>query len=187
MRTLALRSSGTARPGPNTFSRRVLIIAAPAADAADRCPARRPSLVSWTGTRPRRGAARSQARLFRLNPSVAQCRPGCVGTHPQSGTWRPGAARRCAAACYRVGAVIGGNGSGDLVSATLVDGHSSGVPRSGRGPPAPGVGTNIPVARKGSCETGLSWGMVLDCQMQHQFPGSAGCSWPALTGGLWHF
>jgi hypothetical protein len=25
-----------------------------------------------------------------------------------------------------------------------------------------------------------------DCQID-QFPGSAGCSWPALIGGLWHF
>src|SRR6476660_3311946 len=28
----------------------------------------------------------------------------------------------------RVGAVMGGNGSGDVISATLGDGHSSGVP-----------------------------------------------------------
>jgi hypothetical protein len=26
-----------------------------------------------------------------------------------------------------------------------------------------------------------------DCHIAHQFPGSAGCSWPAFTGGLWHF
>ena len=36
MRAFALRSSGTARPGPNTFSRRLLIAAPGAADLLER-------------------------------------------------------------------------------------------------------------------------------------------------------
>jgi hypothetical protein len=29
--------------------------------------------------------------------------------------------------------------------------------------------------------------MLLIVEVNSEFPGSAGCSWPALTGGLWHF
>ena len=54
---------------------------------------------------------------------------------------------------------------GDLVSATRVDGHNSGVPRSGRGRAALGVGTNIPVARKGLLRNGPELGDGADCQV----------------------
>jgi len=29
--------------------------------------------------------------------------------------------------------------------------------------------------------------MLLIVEVSNPFPGSAGCSWPAFTGGLWHF
>ncbi len=60
MRALALRSSGTAWPGPKTFSRRRYLIAAPAAGAAGRYQARCLNQAVWTGTQPRRGASVSQ-------------------------------------------------------------------------------------------------------------------------------
>ena len=184
MRALALRSSGTARPGPNTFSRRWHLMAAPAADAAGRCWASRaePALLRQE---PGLDQAPQQSREACFGRTLRpRCPPGCVGTRPRWRTWRPAAVRRCAAAAPRVGAVIGGNGSGDVVSATRIDGHSSGVPWLCQGRAGSGAGTSIPVARNRSCETGLSWGMLLIARSQ-QFPRpSAGCSWPALPAGF---
>ncbi len=92
--------------------------------------------------------------------------------------------RRHGAAAALGLAVIGRNGSGDVVSATRMAwlGCSFGWPRPRRS----GAGTNIPTARKSSCETGTRWRKL--GLSDHEIPRhSAGCSWPTLTGGLWHF
>src|SRR5689334_5806944 len=56
--------------------------------------------------------------------------------------------------------VVGLNGGSNRLATGGNSRHGS-VPSVLPKPPAPGVGTSIPVARKGSCETGLSRGMVL--------------------------
>ena len=70
----------------------------------------------------------------------------------------------------RMGAVMGGNGSDDVVSATRIDGHSSGVLGCAKAAPGQDAGTSIPVARIRSCETGLSWGKLRFVRNQ-SFPG----------------
>src|SRR4051812_18761932 len=61
MRALALRSSGTARPGPNTFSRRRRIMALLPAPEAGRCPGSvtYPPASTRSPPRPRRAARRA--------------------------------------------------------------------------------------------------------------------------------
>ena len=56
-------------------------------------------------------------------------------------------------------AVIGRHRSGDVVSATLVDGHSSGVPRSAEAAP---VGRRHALAppRNRGCQIGSGWGRL---------------------------
>jgi hypothetical protein len=56
----------------------------------------------------------------------------------------------------------------------------------GRGPPAPGLGTNIPVAGKSSCETGLR--LIDGAVVALNTISRLGRMFIArLTGGLWHF
>ena len=55
-------------------------------------------------------------------------------------------------------AVIGGNGSGDLVSATRVDGHSGGVPWSVPRPHRSGAGTRSPLPEIGVVKSGRTGG-----------------------------
>ena len=69
-----------------------------------------------------------------------------------------------------MGAVIGGNGSGDVVSATRVDGHSSGVPWLCQGRAGQARAQTSPRQEIGSCETGLSWGMLWIVEI-NEFPG----------------
>ena len=58
MRALALPSSGTARPGPNTFSRRAALIAAPAAAGGGSVLGCRPCPVSSFAMKPASSRAR---------------------------------------------------------------------------------------------------------------------------------
>jgi hypothetical protein len=80
-------------------------------------------------------------------------------------------------------AVIGGDGRGNLVSATRVDGHSSGVPRLCRGRARAGAGTNIPTARNRLLRNGPELGNAGFAKTPVSRP-SAGCSWPALPAGF---
>src|SRR6185312_12967820 len=70
----------------------------------------------------------------------------------------------------RVGTVIGGNGSGDVVSATRGSGHSSAVLRLAEGRAGRTRARASPRQEIGSCETGLSWGMLC-LQTRQRFPG----------------
>src|SRR5689334_25421881 len=78
--------------------------------------------------------------------------------------------------------VIGLDGGSDRLATGGNSRHGS-APSALPKPPAPGVGTNIPVARKGSCETGLSWGMVLIVR-QHQFPARPDVHGPPFPAGF---
>ena len=114
MRALALRSSGTARPGPNTFSRRWLLMAAPAAGGGGRYRGIRAEPRSRTGTRPRPAAVASQEVGLRLNPSATMS--SRLRWHTSSDgnmtAKQPGGVARQRG--IGVVVVIGGNGSGDL-------------------------------------------------------------------------
>ena len=86
-----------------------------------------------------------------------------------------------------MGAVMGLDGGDDGVSMAGRTGMARVFLGCAKAARRQGAGTSIPTARnRCSCETGLSWGR-LSCQAHRVSPASAGCSWPALTGGLRHF
>ena len=159
-------------------------MAAPAAGAGDRCRAQRPNPAACdrnpASTRRRNTAGKAlSAEPFRSNVLQASLAHVLRGEH--GGQQPCGVARQRR---LRVGAVIGGNGSGDVVSATQVGGHSSGVPRLCRGRAGQARARASPRQEIGSCETGLSWGMLLIVEISSSSPASAGCSWPALPAGF---
>ena len=134
-------------------------MAAPAADAAGRCWAREPSRVPATAIRPRPGAATGQEACLGepFGSDVLQAALAHVLAGEHDGQQLRGVARQRRA---RVGAVIGSNGSGDVVSATRIDGHSSGVPWLRQGRAGRTRAQASPRQEIGSCETGLSWGKL---------------------------
>ena len=71
----------------------------------------------------------------------------------------------------RVGAVVGLDGSDDVIQAEQVDGHGWGVPWLGQGRTGRSRARASPRQEIGSCETGLSWGMLC-LQRRQRFPGS---------------
>ena len=121
------------------------------------------------------------AEPFRSNGLLASLAHILGGEH--DGQQPCGVARQRRA---RVGAVIGGDGSGDVVSATQVGGHSSGVPwlRQGR---AGRTRARASPRQEKSLAKRAELGEARIVRSTASFPGTAGCSWPTLTGGLWHF
>ena len=95
-------------------------------------------------------------RLSRLNPSAAMASRLRWHTSSDGNMTASSRAALRGSRRLRVGAVIGGDGSGDVVSATLVDGHSSGVPWLCRGRAGRSRARASPRQEIGSCETGLS-------------------------------
>ena len=183
MRALALRSSGTARPGPNTFSRRWHLMAAPVADAADTCWAREPSRAPATAIQPRPGTATGREACFG-QILRRRCLPGCVGTRHRWRTWRPADGRRCAATA-RLGLAL----SWAATAATMSSRRrgSMGIARVSLAAPRPRDvrrGHEHPRGKNQVLRNGPELGEALDCPGS-EFPRpSAGCFRPALVAGL---
>ena len=121
-----------------------------------------------TGSRPRPGRAAPRAASCRTLPPPASCWLWRQTSSVANMTASSRAAWRGRGAAGWV-AVIGRDGSDDVVSATRLDGHSSGVPWLGQGRARQARARASPWQEIGSCETGLSWGMTADCRDQ-QFP-----------------
>ena len=125
--------------------------------------------------------SRHEARL----DQGAQHRPGSVLREPRRATsasrlsWQTSsaanmtassrAAGRGSGACG-MGAVIGLDGGEDGVSAAAAHGHGSGVPWLRQGRAGQTRARASPRQEIGSCETGLSWGMLLIVKIS-RFPG----------------
>ena len=147
------------------------------------CWAREPSRAPATAIQPRPGTAtgREACSGESFGGDVFQAALAHVIAGEHGGQQAGGVARQRRA---RVGAVMGGNGSDDVVSATRIDRHSSGVLGCAKAAPGQDAGTSIPVARFRGCETGLSSGRLLIAR-SHEFPRpSAGCFRPALRRAL---
>ena len=65
-------------------------------------------------------------------------------------------------------------------------GMSSGVPWLCQGRAGRSRAREHPFAKKALVRRGGVRGWWV-CEITTSFPGTAGCSWPTLTGGLWHF
>ena len=157
----------------------------PAAGAAGRCgPQRRtltPGQEPGLEQAPQRRREAPSVEAFGCNVLQASLAHILRGKH--DGQQSPGVAGQPR---LRVGAVIGRHRSGDVVSATQVDGHSSGVPRLCQGR-AGRSRAHAPRGKKKRLPNGHDVGETGVLRVQSVPRPLAGCSWPAFTGGLWHF
>ena len=166
MRALALRSSGTARPGPKTFSRRRRIMALLPAPEAGRCPGSVTCPPASTRSLPRPGRAAPGQRLAEPlghQRLLAQATDILGGEHDRQ---QPGG--RAGQGGCGVGPVMGLDGGKDGFS-TARTWHGSGVPWLRQGRATSGAGTNIPTARNRLLRNGPELGETADCHAQ-QFP-----------------
>ena len=121
-------------------------MAAPAAVGGDRCGAQRPPPLSRQESGLSEAIQRSREVLSTepLASNLQQASLAHILGGKHDGQEPCGVARQPR---LRVGAVIGRHRSSNIVSATLVNGHTSGVPWLYQGRATSGAGTSIPTAR----------------------------------------
>ena len=184
MRALALRSSGTARPGPNTFSRRRRIMALLPAPEAGRYPGSVTYPSASTRSPPRPGRAARPGKVLPNPSATSACwlrqQTSSVGEHDRQQPCGRAGQGGCG-----MGPVIGLDGGEDGFS-TARTWHSSGVPWLCQGRADVRRGHKHPHGKKRLLRNGPDLEDALIVEIRVPRP-SAGCSWPALTGGLWHF